>query len=276
MSLASTSAESEVSDDELEDCPLGQDGDCDAESPARLPSHSERSSSPSDTEEVKVVKRRNRPVRSKARRDAANIRERKRISDYNQAFNTLRTVLKHDLSGKRLSKIATLKRAIHHISALSLYLQTHSTMEPDAPTCTHTECHRQSEENDLLHKKSRTFKEPVENYLHHQSELQGTYAHTVSSGIPGILYKDISSSASPHYSQCTTNSELNMNHGHYSHQWHDQNTKYNSVGPGYQHGMRVSCHQNHMDNYADSTTVPLAWQLGYLQCQGYQHSLSMH
>ncbi|XP_051966576.1 class A basic helix-loop-helix protein 9-like [Xyrauchen texanus] len=276
MSLASTSAESDVSDDELEDCPMGQVGDCGAESPARLPSRSERSSSPSDTEGVKVVKRRNRPVRSKARRDAANIRERKRISDYNQAFNALRTVLKHDLSGKRLSKIATLKRAFHHISALSLYLRTHSTMEPDAPPCTHTECHRQPEENDLLHKKSRTSMKPVENYLHHHSELQGTYAHTVSPDIPGILYQEISSSPSPHYSQCTTNSELHMNHGHYSHQWDEQNTEYYSVGPGCQHGMRVSCHQNHIDNCADSTTVPLSWQLGYLQCQGYQHSLSMH
>uniref|UniRef100_A0A669PLN2 Basic helix-loop-helix family member a9 n=1 Tax=Phasianus colchicus TaxID=9054 RepID=A0A669PLN2_PHACC len=72
-----------------------------------------------DTEEMKVRKR-SRPARSKARRMAANVRERKRILDYNQAFNALRLALKHDLGGKRLSKIATLRRAIHRIAALSL------------------------------------------------------------------------------------------------------------------------------------------------------------
>uniref|UniRef100_A0A8C9QJQ7 Basic helix-loop-helix family member a9 n=1 Tax=Spermophilus dauricus TaxID=99837 RepID=A0A8C9QJQ7_SPEDA len=61
-----------------------------------------------------------RPVRSKARRMAANVRERKRILDYNEAFNALRRALRHDLGGKRLSKIATLRRAIHRITALSL------------------------------------------------------------------------------------------------------------------------------------------------------------
>uniref|UniRef100_A0A8C2TR35 Basic helix-loop-helix family member a9 n=1 Tax=Coturnix japonica TaxID=93934 RepID=A0A8C2TR35_COTJA len=70
-----------------------------------------------DAEEMKVRKR-SRPVRSKARRMAANVRERKRILDYNQAFNALRLALKHDLGGKRLSKIATLRRAIHRIAAL--------------------------------------------------------------------------------------------------------------------------------------------------------------
>ncbi|XP_051962549.1 class A basic helix-loop-helix protein 9-like [Xyrauchen texanus] len=280
MSLASTSTESEVSEDELEDCPLGQDGDCGTESPAKLPSRTERSSSsgPSDTEELKVVKRLNRPVRSKARRATANIRERKRILDYNQAFNALRTVLKHDISGKRLSKISTLRRAIHHISALSSYLGTHSTMEPDAPACTHTECYRQPEENDWLPRKTIHLQKPVENYL--QSELQGTHDHMVSPEEPGILYQDILGSAllcspSPQCSHCTNNSELHMNHVHYSHQLNDQSTEYYSVGPGNQQAMRVSCHQNQMDTYADSATVPLAWQLGYLQCHGFQHSLSI-
>ncbi|XP_051520808.1 class A basic helix-loop-helix protein 9-like isoform X2 [Myxocyprinus asiaticus] len=283
MSLASTSTESEVSEDELEDCPLSQDGDCGTESPAKFPFRSERSSSsgPSDTEKLKVVKRLNRPVRSKARRVAANIRERKRILDYNQAFNALRTVLKHDISGKRLSKISTLRRAIHRISALSSFLGTHSTMEPDAPPCTHMECYRQPEENDRLPRKTISLQKPVENYLHYQSELQGTHDHMVSAEEPGILYQDILGSAllcppSPHYSHCTTNNELHINHGHYSHQLNDQSTEYYSVVPGNQHGMRVSCHQNQMDTYADSTTVPLAWQLGYLQCHGYQHSLSIH
>ncbi|XP_040506390.1 class A basic helix-loop-helix protein 9 [Gallus gallus] len=87
-----------------------------------------------DTEEMKVRKR-SRPARSKARRMAANVRERKRILDYNQAFNALRLVLKHDLGGKRLSKIATLRRAIHRIAALSLSLHCWP--------CTHSECRRQ-------------------------------------------------------------------------------------------------------------------------------------
>uniref|UniRef100_A0A3B5LX07 Basic helix-loop-helix family, member a9 n=1 Tax=Xiphophorus couchianus TaxID=32473 RepID=A0A3B5LX07_9TELE len=75
-------------------------------------------------------KKRNRPVRSKARRMAANVRERKRIMDYNQAFNALRVALNHDLSGKRLSKIATLQRAINRISALSVFLSSNPPNKP--------------------------------------------------------------------------------------------------------------------------------------------------
>ncbi|XP_030744105.1 class A basic helix-loop-helix protein 9 [Echinops telfairi] len=75
-----------------------------------------------ETEEA-TGRKRARPVRSKARRMAANVRERKRILDYNEAFNALRRALRHDLGGKRLSKIATLRRAIHRITALSLVLR---------------------------------------------------------------------------------------------------------------------------------------------------------
>uniref|UniRef100_A0A8D0F3Q3 Basic helix-loop-helix family member a9 n=1 Tax=Strix occidentalis caurina TaxID=311401 RepID=A0A8D0F3Q3_STROC len=88
-----------------------------------------------DTEGMKVRKR-SRPVRSKARRMAANVRERKRILDYNQAFNALRLALKHDLGGKRLSKIATLRRAINRITALSLSLHGAGCCWP----CAHSEC----------------------------------------------------------------------------------------------------------------------------------------
>uniref|UniRef100_A0A674HPZ3 Basic helix-loop-helix family member a9 n=1 Tax=Taeniopygia guttata TaxID=59729 RepID=A0A674HPZ3_TAEGU len=80
--------------------------------------------------------RERRPVRSKARRMAANVRERKRILDYNQAFNALRLALKHDLGGKRLSKIATLRRAINRIAALSLSLRCSGCCWP----CAHPEC----------------------------------------------------------------------------------------------------------------------------------------
>nr|XP_056720888.1 class A basic helix-loop-helix protein 9 [Euleptes europaea] len=90
----------------------------------------------SSTEEAKQ-KRKARPMRSKARRMAANIRERKRILDYNQAFNALRLALKHDLGGKRLSKIATLRRAINRIASLSMSLRSVSRWP-----CAHAECHR--------------------------------------------------------------------------------------------------------------------------------------
>ncbi|KAJ6657271.1 hypothetical protein lerEdw1_002638 [Lerista edwardsae] len=80
-----------------------------------------------------------RPMRSKARRMAANVRERRRILDYNQAFNALRLALKHDLGGKRLSKIATLRRAIHRIASLSMSLHSGPT---SWRSCGHAECHR--------------------------------------------------------------------------------------------------------------------------------------
>ncbi|XP_064250868.1 class A basic helix-loop-helix protein 9 [Passer domesticus] len=93
----------------------------------------EAGGSQGDTEGMKVRKR-SRPVRSKARRMAANVRERKRILDYNQAFNALRLALRHDLGGKRLSKIATLRRAINRIAALSLSLRGRCW------PCAHSEC----------------------------------------------------------------------------------------------------------------------------------------
>lgn len=95
-----------------------------------------------EAEEVPSSRKRARPVRSKARRVAANVRERKRILDYNEAFNALRRALRHDLGGKRLSKIATLRRAIHRITALSLVLR--ASPAPRWP-CAHLECHGQLE-----------------------------------------------------------------------------------------------------------------------------------
>nr|XP_006214525.1 class A basic helix-loop-helix protein 9 [Vicugna pacos] len=94
-----------------------------------------------EAEEVAGSRKRSRPVRSKARRMAANVRERKRILDYNEAFNALRRALRHDLGGKRLSKIATLRRAIHRITALSLVLR--ASPAPRWP-CGHLECHGQA------------------------------------------------------------------------------------------------------------------------------------
>ncbi|CAK6437898.1 unnamed protein product [Pipistrellus nathusii] len=94
-----------------------------------------------EAEEVPGGKKRARPVRSKARRVAANVRERRRILDYNEAFNALRRALRHDPGGKRLSKIATLRRAIHRITALSLVLRAGPA--PRGP-CGHPECRRQA------------------------------------------------------------------------------------------------------------------------------------
>ncbi|KAK2502520.1 hypothetical protein MC885_006267 [Smutsia gigantea] len=94
-----------------------------------------------EAEEVAGSRKRARPARSKARRMAANVRERKRVLDYNEAFNALRRALRHDLGGKRLSKIATLRRAIHRIAALSLVLRAGPT--PRWP-CGHLECHGQA------------------------------------------------------------------------------------------------------------------------------------
>ncbi|XP_048221726.1 class A basic helix-loop-helix protein 9 [Perognathus longimembris pacificus] len=100
-------------------------------------------SAPRGVNEVEEAagRRCSRPVRSKARRMAANVRERKRILDYNEAFNALRRALRHDLGGKRLSKIATLRRAIHRIAALSLVLR--ASPAPRGP-CGHLECRSQA------------------------------------------------------------------------------------------------------------------------------------
>nr|XP_032803389.1 class A basic helix-loop-helix protein 9 [Petromyzon marinus] len=77
-----------------------------------------------------------RRSRSKARRKAANVRERKRVSDYNHAFNALRVSLHHDLASKRLSKIATLRRAIHRIASLSTLLRSLAQEAVPAPAAT--------------------------------------------------------------------------------------------------------------------------------------------
>ncbi|XP_062815934.1 class A basic helix-loop-helix protein 9 [Anolis carolinensis] len=71
-----------------------------------------------------------RPGRSESRRAAANVRERKRVLDYNRAFNALRAALRHQAGGKRLSKIATLRRAIGRIADLSRALRPDAVPGP--------------------------------------------------------------------------------------------------------------------------------------------------
>ncbi|KAG7257407.1 hypothetical protein CRUP_026273 [Coryphaenoides rupestris] len=141
---------SEISEEELElGGALGPGDDDDDEEGSDISSKepfqdSEGSAgSPEDPggEEGGPSKKRSRPVRSVARRVAANVRERKRIMDYNQAFNALRVALNHDLSGKRLSKIATLQRAINRISALSVFLSSNPAgAAGGGKVCSHREC----------------------------------------------------------------------------------------------------------------------------------------
>ncbi|TSK49644.1 Class A basic helix-loop-helix protein 9 [Bagarius yarrelli] len=162
MSLSSVSTESEFSEEEdQEGCASGLEvPDCPGDESLNKLS----AGSKSDL----IAKKRKRPFRSKARRVAANVRERKRILDYNQAFNALRVVLNHDLSGKRLSKIATLRRAIHRISALSSILHLNSReKESVPPLCVHPECREEPSENGTdsqhlpdLHKIPGAFRSP--------------------------------------------------------------------------------------------------------------------
>uniref|UniRef100_A0A8D2LFL5 Basic helix-loop-helix family member a9 n=1 Tax=Varanus komodoensis TaxID=61221 RepID=A0A8D2LFL5_VARKO len=115
-------------------CPKGPPGASTWD--VRLPQPCQGAAHPGATEQAKP-RRKARPTRSKARRVAANVRERRRILDYNQAFNALRLALRHDLAGKRLSKIATLRRAIHRIASLSRSLRS---APPARWPCAHAEC----------------------------------------------------------------------------------------------------------------------------------------
>lgn len=222
-----------------------------------------------DNAEEGNARKRNRPVRSKARRMAANIRERKRILDYNQAFNTLRIALNHDLSGKRLSKIATLQRAINRISALSVFLNTN----PARNACTHRECSRSSVQSAVavgtsnLEQLSVTIPhlEPQSYLPWHASisqpiQSQGPHVWRLASE-PHVY---VSASGTPcsypcHPSEehlysshgaCSTPSDLPSSH------------LYPKVGEGlgYQPGMWLPCTQRHMDDFVEpSLALGLPW-----------------
>ncbi|KAK2831738.1 hypothetical protein Q7C36_016824 [Tachysurus vachellii] len=233
MSLSSISTESEFSEeDEQEACASGLEVSNTRSEDARL------ASSESDLMEVSVGKKRKRPARSKARRVAANVRERKRILDYNQAFNALRMVLNHDLSSKRLSKIATLRRAIHRISALSALLHSNPQEEPDAPSSVSPECQE----------------EPSENWSDskHHADLQRIPQN--SSLISGAL-KSLSSPTS--YSNFSP-----------AYRYSVEALNYPSFNPNPEfQGFK------HTDVFSDASATPFSWQW---QCSGFQQSLSMH
>ncbi|KAM8975507.1 class A basic helix-loop-helix protein 9 [Pelodytes ibericus] len=213
----------------------------------------------SEVEEAKP-KKRSRPVRSKARRTAANVRERKRILDYNQAFNALRMALKHDLSGKRLSKIATLKRAINRISTLSMFL--HSS-PPQKWSCSHTECHLQYDSHKLSEMK--------------ESCPQPTFLmQAVPSNPPYAESTHLLQSHSPHYSRLSPETPyFQPQFGSATEDECVPGSSYYTHG-NYSIGIRGAYYQNYVDNLTETPAGHFPWQFGCLQGSAYQHSLSMH
>ncbi|KAM5181891.1 class A basic helix-loop-helix protein 9 [Mantella aurantiaca] len=222
-----------------------------------------QTTSESEVEDAKP-KKRSRPVRSKARRIAANVRERKRILDYNQAFNALRQTLKHDLSGKRLSKIATLKRAINRISTLSMFL--HSS-PPQKWSCGHSECHLQNSghrQPEIKDNSPQAYLVPPQ--THQSISSNPSYEEaTQPQQCPSPYYTRLSPEAP--YVQCSYGSPTEDNSmpsfPYYTH-------------GGYSIGVRGSYYQNHMDSFTEPTPGSFTWQLGCFQGSAYHHSISMH
>ncbi|XP_051853255.1 class A basic helix-loop-helix protein 9 [Antechinus flavipes] len=211
----------------------------------------------SDIEGLRVRKS-SRPVRSKARRIAANVRERKRILDYNQAFNALRLALKHDLSGKRLSKIATLRRAIHRITSLSMFLRSGSAARWP---CSHQECQTQygrvQEEEAGWEGHPQPFQMPLD-YSYGEAALP-FQAHP-----PSPLYLKYSPEFS---SQLESQKEDSI----------PPNAAYHSSGSR-PLGEQPPCYPKFVDNLCAPSPRTIPWQLGYLRGPGpgYQQSLPMH
>ncbi|XP_044078433.1 class A basic helix-loop-helix protein 9 [Siniperca chuatsi] len=285
MSCSSV-AGSEFSEEELELGVLGQ-GEDEGSPKASFRDSESSTSSPSDPEEGQT-KKRNRPVRSKARRMAANVRERKRIMDYNQAFNALRVALNHDLSGKRLSKIATLQRAINRISALSVFLSSNPPSKP----CTHRECNRSSAGPAAMGASRLEQTRVTVPRLEHQSYVpwhpsishqmqpqQGPHMHRLPTEPHVYMDNTVSSCPpSPHYPCYPTEGQLYASHGHCGspHDHPPSPLRYPQVGEGlgYQPGVWASCTQRFMDTFVEpSPALGLPWQVSYLQEP--EHSLSL-
>ncbi|KAM6049026.1 class A basic helix-loop-helix protein 9 [Chlamydotis macqueenii] len=201
---------------------------------------------PGDSEGMKVRKR-SRPVRSKARRMAANVRERKRILDYNQAFNALRLALKHDLGGKRLSKIATLRRAINRIAALSLSLHGAGRCWP----CAHAECRGRIEV---------PAREPGVKASCPQLPWEPSYVGTagLQQCPPSPLYAGFSP-------------ERHLRHFESP----KEDCSVPSSASGTQHlGLRSQ--QRYPGSLRDTLAGPVPWQLGYWQSWGHHQCLPTH
>ncbi|KAF7648311.1 hypothetical protein LDENG_00158690 [Lucifuga dentata] len=276
----SSIAGSEFSEEEMDLGVLGQ-GEDDGSPKAPFQDSESSTSSPSEPEEGQT-KKRSRPVRSKARRMAANVRERKRIMDYNQAFNALRVALNHDLSGKRLSKIATLQRAINRISALSVFLSSNPPSKP----CTHWECNRSAgSAGQAMMGASRLEQTRVtvprlehQTYVpwhpsisHQMQPQQGPHMHRLPAE-PHVYMDNIGSSCppSPHYPCYPTEGQLYTSHGHCSSppDHLPSPLRYPQVGEGlgFQSGMWASCTQGYTDSFVEpSPALGLPWQVSYLQ-----------
>ncbi|XP_006036171.1 class A basic helix-loop-helix protein 9 [Alligator sinensis] len=214
-----------------------------------VPKGSEASSCPSDGEEPKG-RRRSRPARSKARRMAANVRERKRILDYNQAFNALRLALKHDLSGKRLSKIATLRRAIHRIAVLSMSLR--SGPAPHWP-CAHAECR------------------PWYDGPGQEESAQGSRAQLIQLPLEPGYVAAANFQRCPPYAGHTPETQVQL---HYE----SPRDECFASGPAYPCplGVRAACQQKHTDNFREAPPGPCPWQPRRFQGSGCQQCLPTH
>ncbi|XP_077403373.1 class A basic helix-loop-helix protein 9 [Vanacampus margaritifer] len=281
----SSIAESEFSEEELDLSALDQSKD--EGSPKTSFQDSQSSTSSLSNLEEGQTKKRNRPVRSKARRVAANVRERKRIMDYNQAFNALRVALNHDLSGKRLSKIATLQRAINRISALSVFLSTNVPSKP----CTHRECNRSllrsaamaasrlEPTRATIPRLEHQSYAPWHSSISHQMQSQeGPHMHRLA--VEPHVYMDngvLSCPPSPHYPCHPTEAKIYAGHGHCSspHEHAPSPLLYSQVGEGLGHqpGMWGSCTQGYIDAFVEpSPALEHPWQMNYLQ--EHEHDLS--
>ncbi|XP_029957380.1 class A basic helix-loop-helix protein 9 [Salarias fasciatus] len=274
-------AGSEFSEEELELGALGQ-GEDEEGAKATFQDSESSTSSPSDPEEGQT-KKRNRPVRSKARRMAANVRERKRIMDYNQAFNALRVALNHDLSGKRLSKIATLQRAINRISALSVFLSSNPPSKP----CSHRECNRPAASRleqgrvPVPRLEHQTYVPWHASIAHPMQPQQAPHVHRLPAE-PHVYLDNAMPSCppSPHYPCYPAEGQL-YGHGHCgsSHEHPPSPLRYPQAGEalGYQPGVWTSCAQGYVDAFVEpaaaAAALGLPWQVSYLQEP--EHSLPL-
>ncbi|XP_027014479.1 class A basic helix-loop-helix protein 9 [Tachysurus fulvidraco] len=272
MTSRSSFAGSEYSEEELELSLEAQvhDDTIDSDQKGSYTDSASPSSTISEAEEGRL-KKRSRPVRSKARRMAANVRERKRILDYNQAFNALRVALHHDLSGKRLSKIATLQRAINRISALSVFLSNNPPSRA-SKACNHQECHGQFGHLSPTHTEPQgymSWEQPLAHQIqmHRRPSEQQTYMdhwRHVGSTCP----------LSPRYSCYSPEVQLYANGGSCGSpaSGNASPSRYStclSDGLGYQAGVWGSCSQTYVDGQC-AATRPFSWHMSYLQEAGPQ------
>ncbi|XP_072494424.1 class A basic helix-loop-helix protein 9 [Notamacropus eugenii] len=245
--------ESDSSEEEMEGVFWDARGNFGQLKDARTSQHS------SDIEGLRVRKT-SRPVRSKARRIAANVRERKRILDYNQAFNALRLALKHDLSGKRLSKIATLRRAIHRITSLSMFLRSGSA---GRWPCSHQECRihygRVQEEEASWDSLPQPFQLPMD-YSYREAALP-FQPHP----------------SSPLYLKYSPETQFSSQLESQKEESIPPNPVYHSSGDC-PLGEQPLCYPKYVDDLRASSPRTIPWHLGYLRGPGpgCQQSLPMH